>query len=258
MTLPGWRPWHSWGTPRSVPSLPWCRRSPCLQSPSSASCRCDVEDGLVSLITKQNRDYHEQIYDVHLVFELRSTCIDKVAAQKANCQQTHNQRTNDKLFAHQVGGSRGRGKGECAPPPRQIGFEHRGRSYTRTITLYPYPIMIILIKLEEGKRHVLRLFQGRWGIPAFHHQLFWGRNCPKSNQSIYSSYITPGSGMNKIHWRVGGPLNRVNKIWAPFHKGLRLIVRLISIVAQWQNLRLIATLCEMGPWCLLGQSILSV
>ena len=38
---------------------------------------------------------------------------------------------------------------------------------------------------------------------------------------------------------------------AQFNKGLRLIVRWISIVAQWQivyNLRLIATLCETGPW----------
>ena len=41
-------------------------------------------------------------------------------------------------------------------------------------------------------------------------------------------------------------------IWAPFHRGLRLTVRWISIVAQWQivyNLQLIAiaTLSETGP-----------
>ena len=44
-------------------------------------------------------------------------------------------------------------------------------------------------------------------------------------------------------------------LWAPFHKGLRLIVRWIFIVAQWQivyNLRLIATLYETGPWSLSG------
>ena len=39
---------------------------------------------------------------------------------------------------------------------------------------------------------------------------------------------------------------------ALFHKGLRLIVRWISIVAQWQivyNLRLIATFLKRGPGC---------
>ena len=42
------------------------------------------------------------------------------------------------------------------------------------------------------------------------------------------------------------------RMLAPFRKGLQLIVKLISIVAQWQimyqdNLRLIATLCETEP-----------
>ena len=49
----------------------------------------------------------------------------------------------------------------------------------------------------------------------------------------------------------GGAIAPPPQLLAPFHKGMRLMVRWISIVAQWQlvyNLRLIATLSETGPW----------
>ena len=47
--------------------------------------------------------------------------------------------------------------------------------------------------------------------------------------------------------------HKVAKNRALFHKALQLIIRSISIVAQWQmvyweNLQLITTLCETGPW----------